>query len=117
LHGLALMVVSVLATPYAWLTDEVLLLPVVLQVALWAFNARARFTWKTKTVVIMFACLNALLLLILWFKVPFSTGIYFWSSLVWFGWYVFGRRFRADAPAGTDASLGAMASDSVADRR
>jgi Glycosyltransferase family 87 len=97
LHGLALMVVSVLATPYAWLTDEVVLLPAVLQVALWSYEARERFTWKTKTVVIMFACLNGLLLLILWSKVPFSTGIYFWSSLVWFGWYVYGQSFRADA--------------------
>jgi Glycosyltransferase family 87 len=95
-HGLALMVVSVVATPYAWLTDEVVLLPAVLQVALWAYNARERFTWKTKMVVVMFACLDALLLLILRSKIPFSTGIYFWSSLVWFGWYVYGRRFRTD---------------------
>jgi type IV secretory pathway TrbF-like protein len=49
LHGLTLMVVSVLATSYAWFTDEVVLLPAVVQVALWAYNARARFTWKTKT--------------------------------------------------------------------
>jgi N6-adenosine-specific RNA methylase IME4 len=46
LHGLTLMVVSVLATPYAWFTDEVVLLPAVVQVALWAYNARERFTWK-----------------------------------------------------------------------
>jgi Glycosyltransferase family 87 len=97
LHGSALMVVSVLATPYAWLTDEVVLLPAVLQVAIWAYDARERFTWKTKTAVIMFACLNGLLLLILWSKIPFSTGIYFWSSLVWFGWYAYGRRFRVEA--------------------
>jgi Glycosyltransferase family 87 len=115
-HGLALMLVSVLTTPYAWLTDEVVLLPAVLQVALWAYNARERFTWKTKTVLILFACLNALLLLILRSKIPFSTGIYFWSSLVWFGWYVYGRRFRVDATAGANASLDAMASRPIGDR-
>lgn len=93
-HGLALLVVSVLTTPYAWLTDEVVLLPAMLQAALWAYAARARFTWKTKVVVTFLACLNVLLLLILRSKIPFSSGIYFWSSLVWFGWYVYGQTFR-----------------------
>ncbi len=107
IHGSALMVVSVLTTPYAWLTDEVVLLPVVLQAALWIYSARERFTWKTKAAIIGFAGLDLLLLLILWFKVPFSTGIYFWSSLVWFGWYVYGQRFRPDSTLGTSMSGGA----------
>jgi hypothetical protein len=95
-HGLALMVVSVLVTPYAWLTDEVVLLPAVLQVTLWACAARERFTIRNKALILVFACLNALLLLILRFKIPFSTGIYFWSSLVWSGWYFYGRRFAVE---------------------
>jgi len=92
-HGLALLAVSVLVTPYAWLTDEVVLLPVVLQGAIWAYEARASLSWKAKLSIIAFACLNILLLLILWAKVPFTTGIYFWSSLVWFVWYLCTRRF------------------------
>jgi hypothetical protein len=96
LHGPALMVVSVLVTPYAWFTDEVVLLPAILQVVVWACNDRHRLTWKPKIAGIVFACLNALLLLILRSKVPFSTGIYFWSSLVWFAWYAYGQRFRPD---------------------
>jgi hypothetical protein len=40
----------------------------------------------------MFFSLNLLLLGLLIAKVPFATGVYFWSSLVWFGWYVYGRR-------------------------
>ena len=44
----------------------------------------------------LFACLNTMALLILWSKILFSTGINFWSSLVWFGWYMYSRRFRAD---------------------
>lgn len=97
LHGVVLMVVSVLTTPYAWLTDEVVVLPAILQVALWVYSARKRLTWKMKMSVVVFASLNGLLLLILWSKIPFSTGIYFWSSLVWFGWYAYGWKFRADA--------------------
>jgi hypothetical protein len=42
----------------------------------------------------MFACLDGLLLLILLTKIPFATGIYFWSSLVWFWSYIYGQRFR-----------------------
>ena len=45
-----------------------------------------------------------MLLLILNAKVPFATGIYFWSSLVWFGWYFFGRRVRS-ATGASGASL------------
>jgi len=94
-HGLTLMVVSVLTTPYAWLTDEAVLLPAVLQATMWVYGARRELTSRGRLVITMFACLNGLLLLILRSKVPFATGIYFWSSLVWFGWYFYGRSFRA----------------------
>jgi hypothetical protein len=93
-HGPALMVVSVLTTPYSWLTDEVVLLPAILQSTMWIFSPKWRMTLKTRLAITVFAALNALLLLILFFKIPFSTGIYFWSSLVWFGWYVYGCRHR-----------------------
>jgi hypothetical protein len=90
-RGLSLMVVSVLTTPYAWLTDEAILLPAILQAAMWVYGARGQVTYGGRFVIAVFACLNGLLLLILWFKIPFATGIYFWSSVVWFAWYVYGR--------------------------
>jgi hypothetical protein len=93
-HGLALFIVSVLTTPYAWLTDEVVLLPAVLQASLWVYFAKRSLTAIDHILVALFACLNVLLLLILRAKVPFATGIYFWSSLVWFGWYLFAWRFH-----------------------
>lgn len=99
-HGLALLIVSILTTPYAWITDEVILVPAIVQAALWIHFARGQVNWKTKLVLILIGFLNALLLLILWFKIPFSTGIYFWSSLVWFAWYVYGKSFSKE-----DASL------------
>lgn len=104
-HGPALVVVSVLTTPYAWLTDEVVVLPAVLQAALWVHGNRDRLTVKSKIVVLIFASLNVLLLLILNAKVPFATGIYFWSSLVWFGWYFYARRFRPTAGESANGSL------------
>ena len=104
-HGPALMVVSVLTTPYAWLTDEVVLLPAVLQAVIWASEKKDRLSAMAKIAVTIFAALNVLLLLILKAKVAFSTGIYFWSSLVWFGWYFYARKFQPAPIELTTAAL------------
>jgi Glycosyltransferase family 87 len=93
-HGPALLVVAVLTTPYEWLSDETVLLPAILQALAFVYAVRNSLKASNKIVLIIFAMLNALLLLILRFKIPFSTGIYFWSSLVWFSWYFYARRLR-----------------------
>jgi hypothetical protein len=103
-HGPALLVVSVLTTPYEWLSDETILLPAILQAAAFAYAARAGMKARTKIAVGVFGLLNILLLLILKSKVPFSTGIYFWSSLVWFLLYFFARRWYARA-SGSPAEI------------
>ncbi|MGE5054678.1 MAG: glycosyltransferase family 87 protein [Acidobacteriota bacterium] len=84
-HGPAVLIVSLLTTPYAWMTDEVVLLPAILQAVLWL--QREKLKIHSQVVILCFVLLNFLLLLILQAKVPPSTGIYFWSSLVWFGGY------------------------------
>jgi len=91
-HGPVLLVVSVLTTPYAWLTDEVVLLPAMLQGVAFVYQTRANIKVSTRLLLLIFASLDGLLLLILRFKIPFSTGIYFWSSVVWFSWYVYACR-------------------------
>jgi len=91
-HGPVLLVVSVLTTPYAWLTDEVVLLPAMLEGVAFVYQTRANMKISTRLFLLGFALLDGLLLLILRFKIPFSTGIYFWSSLVWFAWYVYASR-------------------------
>lgn len=98
-HGPALLVASVLTTPYEWLSDETVLLPAILQAAAFAYTARAKMRVHTKIALVVFALLDALLLLILKSKVPFSTGIYFWSSLVWFFWYFRARTWYSRASA------------------
>ena len=94
-HGPALLVVSVLTTPYAWLADESVLLPAILQAAAFAYQARANMRLRTRIALVIYALLNGLLLLILRFKIPFATGIYFWSSLVWFFWYFHAYKMHA----------------------
>jgi len=89
-HGPALLIVSVLTTPYGWLSDEAVLLPAVLQAAALVYAIREHLSMRSKVAIAVFGSLNLLLLLILRFKIPFSTGIYFWSSLVWSSWYFYG---------------------------
>ena len=98
-HGPALLIVSVLVTPYEWLSDETVLLPAVLQAAAFVYSLRGVLKLSAKVGIVIFALLNVLLLLILKAKVPFSTGIYFWSSLVWFFWYFRARNWYLRAPA------------------
>jgi hypothetical protein len=93
-QGLPLMVVSVLTTPYSWLPDEVVLLPAVLwaAVCILGLEKQQEMTLWTRLAIAIFAALDGLLLLILAAKIPFSGGIYFWSSLLWFAWYMYGRK-------------------------
>jgi hypothetical protein len=93
-RGPALLVVSVLTTPYAWISDEAILLPAILQGVLWVYRAKPNLTLWSQLAIFVFACLDGLLLLILRARVPFATGIYFWSSLVWASWYWYAKRFR-----------------------
>ena len=87
-----LLIVSVLTTPYAWLTDEVVVLPAILQAVAFVYQTRANMNIRTRMALFAFAFFNGLLLLILRSKIPFATGIYFWSSLVWFSWYLYARQ-------------------------
>jgi len=96
-HGPALLIVSVLTTPYEWLTDETALLPAILQALVLIYASRQWLKASTKVILLVFALLDSLLLLILRFKIPFSTGIYFWSSLLWAGWYFYAARLSRES--------------------
>ena len=109
-HGPALLVVSVLVTPYEWISDETILLPAILQAVVFVYGARNVLRLGSKLALFSFALLDMLLLLILRAQVPFSTGIYFWSSLVWFGWYFYARRvYRRFLKSAVNAPVAAQA--------
>ena len=96
-HGPALLVVSILTTPYEWLSDETVLIPAILQAVALVYAVRKELRPGSKVLLSFLALLNVLLLLILRFKIPFSTGIYFWSSLVWFGFYFYTQKLHRRA--------------------
>jgi Glycosyltransferase family 87 len=93
--GPALLIVAVLTAPYSWITDEAVLLPAILQGVLWVHRAKLRV--RSQLVILLFVCLDLLLLLIMRAQVPPATGIYFWSTLVWFSWYWYARGFSQPA--------------------
>ncbi|HXT26004.1 MAG TPA: glycosyltransferase family 87 protein [Candidatus Eisenbacteria bacterium] len=95
-HGLAVMVVSILTTPYGWLTDEVVLMPAMVFAGLAIFGGQRKVQVTTRIALGIFALLNWILLMLLALHVPLQLGIYFWSSLLWFAWYVYGC-FAMDA--------------------
>jgi hypothetical protein len=90
-HGLTVMVVSILTTPYGWLTDEVVLMPAMVFAALAILRGQKRLRISTRIALAIFALLNWALLMLLALHIPLQLGIYFWSSLLWFAWYAFGR--------------------------
>ena len=92
------MIVSLLITPYAWFTDEVVLLPAILQTAVSIHGKRA----TSRPLGMVFALLNGLLILFIAFKVPMASGMYFWSSLLWLSVYIYGR--TQASPAGQHQS-------------
>jgi hypothetical protein len=91
-HGLTVMVVSILTTPYGWLTDEVVLLPAVLFAAMCIFGGKQKLPVTTRIALVVFGLLNWLMLLLIASHIPLQSGIYFWSSLLWAAWYFYGRQ-------------------------
>jgi hypothetical protein len=102
-HGPALLVVSVLTTPYCWISDEAVVIPAILQGTVWMYRANLRI--RSQLVILSFVVLDVLVLLIIRAEVRPATGIYFWTSLVWFSWYWYARSFEpVTQPAGTPLS-------------
>lgn len=91
-HAPALFIISMVVTPYSWFTDEVLLLPAILQALAWIHRSLKTMSLVSWFLIAFLAMLNGFLLLIINAKIPFSGGLYFWSSLVWCGWYFYGAR-------------------------
>jgi hypothetical protein len=104
-HGLAVLIACVLTTPYSWMTDEVVVLPAILQGVIWLH--RARLDWGSRFVILVFVFLDLLLLVMLGARIPLTHASYFWSSLLWGGFYLYAKRFAW--PATEQALLPATA--------
>jgi hypothetical protein len=87
-HGITLLLVSFLVSPYYFLPDEVVLLPVVFQAIVLFF----RKSGPDRVTTYVLCGLSGLLLLMVIVNVPLPSGAYVWSGLVWAAWHIAAQR-------------------------
>jgi hypothetical protein len=85
------LLVSVLVAPYAWFTDEALLLPAIM--------AGLYRTCTSKVSINVFGVLAGIALLEVLAGVPLASGYYVWTAPAWFLWYLIAS---SRASSGTD---------------
>jgi len=78
-----LLLVSVLTSPYGWLTDEIVLLPAIL--------FAAENPGKRQYAVPAFLALTLIADVLLVRGHPLSSGVYLWTSSAWFLWFVWSQ--------------------------
>jgi hypothetical protein len=83
-EGLLLLVVSVGCAPYAWFTDEVLLVPAIL-----AAVYRAEASGRS---LLPFALISGILLAELCKGYWITTPYFLWSIPAWLSWYIYASR-------------------------
>ena len=92
-HGLTLLLVSVLVSPYSFFPDEVVLLPVLFQGAVVLFG---RSTLARPTLYVLVA-LNFILVFMIVVDIPLGSGAYVWSGLIWAWWFIHARKMSKKA--------------------
>lgn len=88
IHGMLLMLVTVLVSPYGWFSDEIVLLP-SLMFAL-SVRRKGRFSGG-----ILFAMNSVALLLLIAAHATFNSGAYLWTPAGWLAWFLFTRNGNA----------------------
>ena len=83
-HGMLVLLISVLCTPYAWFTDEAVLLPAVMTGMYRAVALRRS--------LVPIAAIGACALIELYANVRITAWYYLWTAPAWLGWYVYATR-------------------------
>jgi hypothetical protein len=104
-HGSLLMVVSVVAAPYAWIMDQAVLIPALLHAA---------YLTRSRSLVAIFSLVSAAIgVWILRGDVQLQSAFYVWPAPVFLAWYLYAVRGSAvhpskgfDLPAATGGRQG-----------
>jgi hypothetical protein len=81
IHGMPLMMVTVLVSPYAWMTDEIVLLPSIM----FALASPKRAKHSTA----FFIAINGAAVMVTIAQAQLSSGAYIWTSTAWLAWYLY----------------------------
>lgn len=90
-HGSNLMLLSLLVAPYSWFTDEVVLLPAMLQ-AIYAADASPR-----RGALLWFGVVDGVALIEVLCGVQMYSGLYVWTPAAWLLWYLCFTRFSGSS--------------------
>jgi hypothetical protein len=85
-HGLLVLLVSVVCAPYAWFTDEAVLLPAILAGLYTATQLRRS--------LIPLALIAAIALIEVLRAVPLTSPFYLWTPIAWLAWYLYATHAR-----------------------
>ena len=94
-QGLLVLLVSVMCAPYAWFTDESVLLIAVL-----AGLYRAESSGRS---LIPFGLVAGVAMMEVFVNIPIGTGYYLWTTPAWLAWYLYAT-WGKDVPAAEDRS-------------
>jgi hypothetical protein len=96
-HGLLVLLLSVMCAPYAWVTDEAVLLPAVLVGVYRAIEVRRS--------LIPIAIFGAAALIELYGNVRITSWYYTWTTPAWLAWYLYATKgtIAPDSDAGVEA--------------
>jgi hypothetical protein len=83
-HGLLVLLVSLMCAPYAWLTDEAVLMPAVL-VGVYRVSKAGR-SW------VPIAVMGAIALIELFANVGIISWYFTWTAPAWLAWYLYATR-------------------------
>jgi Glycosyltransferase family 87 len=81
-HGMLLMLVTIVASPYSFFTDEIVLLPAIA----FAFSLTERRKYSTAFLI---AVNSIALILVLVVHVQLSSRAYMWTPLAWLVWFLY----------------------------
>lgn len=90
-NGMFVLLVSVMVAPYAWFTDEAVLMPAIL-FALYRASNQGRS-------LIPYLCIAGVALLELFARAEMNSGAYIWTTAAWLLWYAYAVMRRPTATA------------------
>jgi hypothetical protein len=88
-HGNLVMLVSVLAAPYAWPFDQVMVIPALFT---------GLYHTSSRNLLAAIALANACIEIAVYFEIRFPSAMYFWTlwaAPAWLAWYLLADRFSA----------------------